>query len=235
VAGADKNVSAGVEEHFKSFSDYGRYGRGPWRAYRRRAARLLAERLGPGPWRVLDLGGGSMPSLPDLIADPRLGSWLVVDLVDKLGEKPRRVEFRRADAAAFVESHQGEAFDAVVCFGLLMYLKPEDSRRLLSALPRILKPGGCLLSHEVNARGAAHLNAAIERSVDVPTEAGSSFELILREEHTHSWLRRAAARLAPEPRWEGRCGDALVALEAALGGGLDTLALLRRDGPPRRP
>jgi SAM-dependent methyltransferase len=224
-------VTSGVEGHFESFADYGRYGRGPWRAYRRRAARLLAERLGPGPWRVLDLGGGSMPSLPDMIADPRLGTWLVVDLVDKLGKKPSRVEFQRGDAASFVESWRGEPFDAAVCFGLLMYLKPEDSRRLLAALPRVLKPGGFLLSHEVNERGRTYLNAELERPVDAAAEAGDSFELVLREEHTHSLLRRTAARIGPESLWEGPCGDALISLEAVLGGGLDTLTLLHRAVP----
>lgn len=225
-------MSSGVEGHFESFADYGRYGRGPWRAYRRRAARLLSERLGPGPWRVLDLGGGSMPSLPDLISDARLGSWLVVDLVDKLGAKPPRVEFVRADALSFVEAWHGEPFDAVVCFGLLMYLKPDDSRRLLAGLPSVLKPGGFLLSHEVNERGRAHLNAALERPVDAAAEAGAGFETAVREEHTHPLLRRLAARFGPERLWEGTAGDALAALEAAAGGGLDTLTLLRRGLSP---
>lgn len=171
-----------------------------------------------------------MPSLPDLIADPRLGSWLVVDLVDKLGAKPPRVEFRREEAFAFVDGWRGEPFDAVVCFGLLMYLKPEDSRRLLSALPRALKPGGWLLSHEVNERGREHLNPALERPVDAAAEAGTAFQTVLRERHTHSLLRRVAARLGSERFWEGAPGDALVRLEAALPGGLDTLTLLRRPG-----
>ena len=221
-------MSSEVGRHFESFDDYGRYGRGPWRAYRRRAARLLSERLGPAPWRVLDLGGGSMPSLPDLITDPRLDSWLVVDLIDKLGVKPARVSVLRADALEFVGSYRGEPFDAVVCFGLLMYLTTDDSTRLLSALSGILKPGGLLLSHEVNERGRPHLDASIERPVDVASESDGAFETVLMEEHTHPRARTVAARLGGESLWEGVLGDALVAWEAAWGGGLDTLSLLRR-------
>jgi len=64
--------------------------------------------------------------------------------------------------------------------------------------------------------------------VEAAAEAAGSFELILREQHTQPLLRRLAARLGPERFWEGAAGDALVALEAAVGGGLDTLTLLRR-------
>jgi hypothetical protein len=220
---------SGVAEHFESFSDYGRYARGPWRAYRRRAAKLLAGRLGQGPWRILDLGGGSMPSLPDLISDPRLGSWLVVDLVDKLGAKPPKVSFQKSDAAAFVAGWRGEPFHAVVCFGLLMYLEPSAVRALLGALPAVLIPGGLLLSHEVNERGRPYLDPALERPVDVAAASNPAFKLLLKEEHTHPRLRALPARLGPESLWEGACGDALVAAEALFGGGLDTMLLLRRN------
>lgn len=221
-------MSGGVAGHFEGFADYGRYGRGLWVAYRRRAARLLAERLGPGPWRVLDLGGGSMPSLPDLLADPRLGSWLVVDLVDKLPSKPPKLSLVQGDAAAFVASYRGEPFDAVLCFGLLMYLRPQASRGLLAGLAAMTKPGALLLTHEPHADAGPALDPSLERSVDAAAEAAPAWTALLAERHNHPRLWGWPTRFLPSRCLEGRLGGALVSAEAALGGGLDELTLLRR-------
>lgn len=218
-----------VAARFEGFEDYGRYGRGLWRAYRRRAARLLADRLGPPPWRVLDLGGGSLLSLPELVEDPRVASWTVVDLVDRLGARPPRVSVVVGDAARFIAEHRGEPFDAVVCFGLLMYLKPDASRALLAGLGRVVKPGALLLSHEPRARAAAGLDAGIERPVDVSAEAAPGGWLpVLAERHNHPLFWGAAARFGPAGLWEGSLGSAVLAAESRLDGGLDALTLLRR-------
>lgn len=219
---------SGVAARFEGFEDYGRYGRGLWRAYRRRAARLLADRLGPPPWRVLDLGGGSLLSLPDLAADPRVASWTVVDLVDRLGERPAKVSFVKDDAARFVAAWDGPPFDAVVCFGLLMYLQPEDSRAALSALARATAPSAILLAHEPGLGAERLLDASTERPVDAASEARESWIPVHRERHNHPRLWGAAARFGSETLWEGAAGDALLALEARLSGGLDELLLLRR-------
>jgi SAM-dependent methyltransferase len=219
-------MSDGVAGHFEGFADYSRYGRGLWRAYRRRAARLLAERLGPPPWRVLDLGGGSMPSLPDLLADPRLGSWLVVDLVDKLPTKPPKLSLEKADAATFIAGYRGQPFDAVLCFGLLMYLPPETARELLRGLASVTAPGALLLSHEPHADAAPGLDARFERSVDAATEAAPSWFPLLSERHNHPRVWGWATRLAPSVCLEGPLGAALVSGETALG--IDVLTLLRR-------
>jgi SAM-dependent methyltransferase len=218
---------SGVAGHFEGFVDYGRYGRGLWRAYRRRAAAMLASRLGPGPWRVLDLGGGSLLSLPDLAADPRVASWTVVDLVDRLEDRPPALTVVRQDAVRFVRDYRGEPFQAVVSFGLLMYLRPEDSRALLAALGRACAPGAMLLSHEPNASSGAVLEPSIERPVDVVEEARGHWTPAARERHNHPRVWGAAARLPPAV-WEGAPGDALLAFEARLSGGLDTLTLLRK-------
>jgi SAM-dependent methyltransferase len=214
---------SGVAERFEGYEDYGR--RGLWKAYRRRAARRLAARLGPAPWRVLDLGGGSLLSLPELVSDPRVASWTVVDLVDRLASKPAGVSLVRGDAAAFVAGWTGEPFHAVVCFGLLMYLPPAGARSLLEGLPRILVPGGVLLSHEPNASAAAHLEAGLERPAGGAAPPG--WEELDAETHNHPLLWAAASRLGSAALWEGTAGDALLSLEAAWGGGLDTLRLLR--------
>lgn len=219
---------SGVAEHFEGFSDYGRYGRGLWRSYRRRAGGLLAARLGAPPWRVLDLGGGSMPSLPELLADERVGSWQVVDLVDKLAPRPPKVAVHLGDAAAWVAAYDGPLFDAVVCFGLLMYLRPADARALLAGLRRVTAEGALLLSHEPHASSAGGLDAGLERPVDVAAEAAPAWSPVLTERHNHPRLWGAAARLGAPGVWEGALGGALVAAEARLGGGLDTLTLLRR-------
>jgi hypothetical protein len=133
----------------------------------------------------------------------------------------------RGDAAAFVTAHAGEPFDAVVCFGLLMYLKPADSAALLDGLRSVTRAGALLLSHEPHSRSAAVLDPAIERPVDAVAEAAPGWALLLKESHNHPRLWGAAARLPPS-FWEGALGDTLVAAEARLGGGLDTLTLLRR-------
>ncbi len=219
----------GVAARFEGFEDYGRYGRGLWRAYRRRAARLLVERMGPAPWRVLDLGGGSLLSLPDLVADPRVASWTIVDLVDRLGPRPPRVNVIVGDAGRFVAEHRGEPFDAVVCFGLLMYLKAEASRSLLAALGTVVKPGAVLLSHEPRAAAAAGLDAAIERPVDAAAEAApGGWSPVLREGHNVPAVWGTAARLGPGRAWEGFLGSALLSLETRFEGALDELTLLRR-------
>lgn len=219
-----------VSSHFEGFADYGRYGRGLWRAYRRRAGRLLAERLGPPPWRVLDLGGGSMPSLPELLDDARVSSWQVVDLVDKLTPRPPKVAVHRGDVSAFVGSYDGPPFDAVICFGLLMYLRPETSRALLVSLAHVTREGALLLSHEPHASSASLLDGALERPVDVAAEAAPAWSPLLTERHNHPRLWSAATRLIDDPLLEGPLGDAAMALEPRLGNGLDTLTLLRRAG-----
>lgn len=223
-----------VAARFEDFEDYDRYGRGLWRAYRRRAARLLAAKLGPAPWRVLDLGGGSLLSLPDLVADPRVASWTVVDLVDRLGERPPKVSFVKDDAVRFVTAWSGPPFDAVVCFGLLMYLPPDAARGLLDALPRVMTPGASLLSHEPNASAATRLETGLERAAAADA-ALLGWSRTLVETHNHPIWWAVAARLGRPRLWEGAAGDALLAAEAAWGGGLDTLAVLRPDAAPTDP
>ncbi|UPT74553.1 MAG: class I SAM-dependent methyltransferase [Elusimicrobiota bacterium] len=181
---------------------------------------------------MLDLGGGSLLSLPDLVADPRVSSWTVVDLVDRLGERPPRVSFVKSDAARFVADWSGEPFDAVVCFGLLMYLPSDAARGLLDALPRVMKPGAALLSHEPNASAAGHLERGLERTAAEPAEP-RGWRVELREAHNHPLLWAAAARLNAPALWEGAAGDLLLAAEARLGGGLDDLAVLRPDAARR--
>ena len=67
--------------------------------------------------------------------------------------------------------------------------------------------------------------------MDAAAEAREHWQLVARERHNHPRVWGAAARLAAGPFWEGAAGACLLALEARLDGGLDTLSLLRRKAP----
>lgn len=223
-----------VQQRFEDFpGGYARHGEGVWAAYRRLAFERLAPLLPEGRLRVLDVGGGSLVSLPALLDDPRVDDYVVVDLVDKLAPRPR-LRVIRGDALDFCAAYDGPPFQAAVVFGVLMYLPPERASALVRRLAELLAPDAALLVHEPNARSAAHLDPALERTVDVPELArAAGLEVVSREDFNVPIVRGALARLG---RTLGSAAveaaaPAAVRFEALWGGGLDTLAVLRRRVP----
>lgn len=227
--------------HYQTVSGYDDlYNKGLWRSYRLIATGLLRDALPPVPARILDLGGGAMLSLPALALDEgRVAEWTVVDMVDRLRPCPPRVRVIVSDALEFVRRAPEAAYDAAVVFGLLTYLSPESARAIVQRLSSVLKPGGLLLLHEPNRSSRRLLKSGLEKPVDMDAllTPDSGFEQLYRRDFNIPLLRavssrvdRAARSFGAAPPSEGWFGRRILGLEAALGGGLDTLLLLRRRG-----
>jgi cyclopropane fatty-acyl-phospholipid synthase-like methyltransferase len=105
--------------------------------------RALVERLVPVGAAVLDLGAGT-GALASALA-PRSARVVAVDYVPefvaRLAETPG-VEAVCSDVMAFAP---GGRFDAVLIFGVMNYLSPEESATLYARCRGWLEPGGVLV------------------------------------------------------------------------------------------
>jgi hypothetical protein len=216
-----------VARYFEDFEGYGRFNDGIWRAYRRLSYNRFVRRMAAKPpWRILDVGGGSLASLPDLLADERVLEYHIVDLVDNLKHKPSKLTFHKGDALTFARAYGGAKFDGAVVFGVLMYMPPERGCELLGLLSKALEPGAPVLVHEPNDRSTPYLNAEMEHSVDVAALAGAAgFEVLSARNFNVPSCRGALRRLGPLAPSLAR---ATLAVEAAMNSGVDGLYLLRR-------
>lgn len=228
-----------VEKYFREYrGTYEKvYNSGFWRAYRRLAyRRLAAEAPGGGPWRVLDIGGGALVSLPDLLADARVREYTVVDLVSSLPEGLPKVKFVKSDALSFLEGCPPGGFDLAVIFGVLMYMEPAEARSVLEKLASAMRPGGAVAVHEAHNSGEAHLvtEGGLERAVDLEgLIAGLPFRVTAKESVHVLPVRRL---VMAADRQLGRLGlglppglfSALLGVERSLGTGVDRLWVLRR-------
>lgn len=231
-----------VEKYFREYrGTYEKvYNSGFWRAYRRLAyRRLTGAAPASGPWSVLDIGGGALLSLPDLLEDARVREYVVVDLISHLPEGLPKVRFVQSDALSFLQGCPPANFDLAVIFGLLMYMEPAEARAVLSKLAGALRPGAAVVVHEAGGAGEAHLvtEGGLERSVDLAKLVeGLPFRLIVDETYDVLPLRRlvmAADRLLVRLLGRGvpaRLFLALLGFERALGAGVDRLWVLRREG-----
>lgn len=221
------------------------YSRGFWAAYRRRIYHRIASRLPRAPagsLRVLDLGGGALLSLPDLLADPRVGRYVVVDVVDHLPPGLPKVESVAKDLQTYLAERRpgDERFHVVILFGVLMYLGPEHALKTVRRLPDVLESGGLIVSHEPNARAAPYLvsESGLERPVDAAllTE-GTGLSVELTEDYDVPLLRGLLNRfdrlLGGLTGRKGlvvsdRVARAVVRCETLLGMGVDRFTLLQK-------
>ncbi|MBI4060216.1 MAG: methyltransferase domain-containing protein [Elusimicrobia bacterium] len=224
-------MGEGTKAYYEGFEDYGvLYDTGFWRQYRREAGRLLAAALPARTGlRVLDLGGGALLSLRELHADPRVSEYVVVDLVVKLPAGLPKVAATQSDILSYLRAYSGPPFDAVIIFGVLEYLKPADAEEVLRLVPGCLSPEGRVLVHEPNARAAAYMTRGQGEQRTVELESllsGSGLALIERRDYHLPRVRAVCAKLGLRSPALLRMG---LALERLLGGGADSLYLLKRD------
>ncbi len=229
-------MGKGTKAYYEGFEDYGNlYDTGFWRQYRREASGWLSARLPSRPGlRVLDLGGGATLSLRELHAEPRVAEYVVVDLVVKLPAGLPKVSSVESDLLTYLRSYRGQAYDAVVIFGVLEYLKDEDAAEALRLLPGLLVDGGAILVHEPNARAAAYMTRGDGEQKTVELRAlldGSGLALVGRRDYHVPWVRAVAKRLGLRSPFALRAG---LALERALGSGMDSLYLLRAKSTEER-
>jgi len=229
-----------VEKYFREYrGTYEKvFNSGFWRAYRRLAyRRLAAQAPSSGPWRVLDVGGGALLSLPDLLEDARVREYVVVDLVSSLPEGVPKVRFVKSDALSFLRSCPAGGFDLAVIFGVLMYMEPAEARAVLEQLALALRPGAAVVVHEADRSGEAHLvtEGGLERSVDLDKLIeGLPFSVAADERFHVLPVRRvvmAADRALARVLGRGLPAGmfpALLGLERALGTGVDRLWVLKR-------
>ena len=130
-----------------------------WRRYelgQRDLARLSADevarhiRLGRGPRRVLDIGGGhgsytialcrGNPGLRATVLDLPGAVAVGTEVVTAAG-LAERIDFRTGDAR---EVDFGTGYDAVLCFNLIHHLDPAEIVRLFRRAAGALAPGGRL-------------------------------------------------------------------------------------------
>lgn len=221
-----------LEEYYRSVEGYaGVYGRGLWRAYRRAAYEAVRPRLQAlgRPLRVLDIGGGAMISLPELVADPTVAEYTIVDLVISPELPGGKVRAVRADATEYLASCSPASFDAVVVFGVLYYWGKDKGGGLLSAIKRVVRADGCVLIHEPNAAAKGLVEDFAEPFDLEPVAAQAGLTVLERGRSHIPWLRRAVARwerLTGRPLGQGSCA-VLLGVERRWGGGVDTLCVLR--------
>jgi SAM-dependent methyltransferase len=137
-----------------------------------RGLRLVWERLGAGPWRVLDVGAGSCwasarllraghrPVAVDLDLDPERGLRAAEGLL------PRHARLQRAEADMEALPLEPRSFDLVLAVDVL-HLAPR-LERLLIELRRVTRRGGLLLAFDSpafrwRADGEAHVADARRR------------------------------------------------------------------------
>lgn len=224
-------VGAETKEYYEGFEDYGDlYDTGFWRQYRREAASLLAASLPPrSGLRVLDLGGGALLSLREIHADPRVLDYVVVDLVVKLPAGLPKVSTVISDILSYLEDYSGPAFDAAVFFGVLEYLGDTDAREALRLLAGHLSRDAAVLVHEPNARAAAYMTRGAGEQKTIELESmlpGTGLFLAERRDYHLPLLRAVYSKLGVKSAALLRGG---LAIERALGGGMDSLYLLKRD------
>jgi S-adenosylmethionine-dependent methyltransferase len=125
--------------------------------------RALAEHLPGPPARIVDVGGGAGQQSIRLaregyevtILDP--SREMLAEARHRLGsedeEVRRRVGLVEGEGERAREVLGGEAFDAVLCHGVLMYL--EDARPMILALSALARPGGIVSVLTKNASALA--------------------------------------------------------------------------------
>jgi S-adenosylmethionine-dependent methyltransferase len=146
----------------------------------------LLEHLPPPPAPVLDVGGGaghqSFPlaqagyDVTLLDSSPAMLDKARQRLARLPGEVQQRVRLAQADGEKAVEAVQGQRFAAVLCHGVLGYLK--DPEPLVTQLCRCADAGGVVSIMTGNAKTGA-VRPALERrwadalaSFDARTEIG---------------------------------------------------------------
>lgn len=146
----------------------------------------LLEHLPPPPAPVLDVGGGaghqSFPlaqagyDVTLLDSSPAMLDKARQRLARLPGEVQQRVRLAQADGEKAVEAVQGQRFAAVLCHGVLGYLK--DPEPLVAQLCRCADAGGVVSIMTGNAKTGA-VRPALERrwadalaSFDARTEIG---------------------------------------------------------------
>lgn len=107
---------------------------------------LLGRALEPGQPtpRVLDAGCGPGPVLAELTRRSRsVGLDFSTEQLDIAVEAAPEADLVRGDTGAL--PFAADSFDAAVSLGVLMHLPNADQEAALSALARVLRPGGRLL------------------------------------------------------------------------------------------
>ena len=143
---------------------------------RRLVDRQLATHLPTPPARVADIGGGAgLQALPlartgyevtILDRSPAMLREARRNLASEGEEVRRRVRLIEGEGEQAVEILGSEAFDAVLCQGVLMYL--EDPRPMIQALAAIVRLGSLIFVLAKNASALALRPAFEGRYEDAP-------------------------------------------------------------------
>lgn len=114
---------------------------------------------------VLDIGVGTGRTVPFLV--PLAGRYVGVDAAPEMVRACRRrypdVDVREADARELAD-FRADSFDLVVfSFNGIDYMLPDDRPRALSAILRVLRPGGAFIfsTHNLNAMDPATLGQLV--------------------------------------------------------------------------
>jgi len=144
---------------------------------------LIAERLGPGPKRILELGAGGGHTLVHLAADGGRGGiheCVAVDLSEPMLEHCRTL-IRGIDAVVgdMRDVRLGQTFDVVLVHDAIDYLlTPGDVAKTLTTVHEHLLPGGLAViaptyTHETFVDG----EVAHDGTTTPGSQAGDSAEL----------------------------------------------------------
>ncbi|MDQ4037752.1 MAG: methyltransferase domain-containing protein [Actinomycetota bacterium] len=190
-------------------ADWDAYLATPWAQARYDVvAHMLDEtlaRMGPGPLRVLDLGGGD--GLDSVRLTKAGHDVTIVDQAPGMLGRARASAQRAgcSDRCRTVESdlvswHLDRPYDVVLCHFVLQYLQPEDERRVWQQLREAVRPGGAAsvicpnpvseILRAVYRDGDAEL--ALRRLYGEPVRT-PTFDREVRQLHRADAERKAAA------------------------------------------
>ena len=122
------------------------YYSGIWTFHREIASREILAEFPDLLFKLLDIGSGPVPSLPQLLGGK--AEYHCLDFYAPALEK-LRLDFPACRAVAGEAEnlpYAQESFETVLLFGVIHHL--ENPEKVINEVKRVLKPGGCLWAFE---------------------------------------------------------------------------------------
>ncbi len=155
-------------------------------------------RLGPGPWRILDLGSGTGRDAAGLAAlgHTVVGVDIAASMVDYARHRHPRLEFHTGDLR---DCDLGRQFDVVSCMdsALLYCLTHRDLGRSVAVVRRHLRPGGIFVAEMRN--GAHYLGR--NEGLGEPVDDEFVHDGVAYRSRTVLWIDHAAQLLRRRRVW----------------------------------
>lgn len=174
-----------------TFMDYGNKAESYFTRARTDIEPLLPEHVG----NVLEIGCGAGATLQWLKSSRECGYLAGIEMSAPFAEKARRHtdEIMVGDAEQLIDvAFEGRRFDVILCLDVIEHMV--DPWRFVSALPRLLAPGGVVIFSIPNVR-----NLAVTLPLILRGQWQYQDEGLLDRTHLRFFTRNSALELASTP------------------------------------